>query len=450
MSSSRLSQLVALLGERCTIDAETMAAYARDSSRVAPAGKPLALVRAETTADVQAALRWASSARVPVSVRGAGTGLVGGAVAYDCGLILSLERMNRIHEINIDDRLAVVDPGVITAQLDAAARTHGLFFPPDPASAQLSTVGGNIATNAGGLRCIAHGVTQDSIAALEVVLADGRILHTGARTRKNVTGYDLTSLFVGSEGTLGVVTRATVRLLPVPAGIPHTFRANFPTLESAGEAVLRLTRESVQIEALELMDALSVEVIESFFPTGLAAPEGAMLIGQTVGPEAREAAERCTVIASETGATDTEISTTNTLLEARRMSNPALTARGLKVSCDVGVPISQLAAVFSGIEQISRERDVRVSTVAHAGDGNLHSTVEVPLGPGGTERAELVIAEITRLALALDGTVTGEHGIGALRQEELSWQLDRTHRDVLQSVKSALDPHHILTPGRAW
>lgn len=422
---------------------------ARDSSRYLPQGQPLAVVMATSTADVATALAWAHAHSVPVSVRGAGTGLAGGAVAYDQGLVISLERCNAIRELDPVNRLAVVEAGVITADLDQAARAHGLFFPPDPASAQISTVGGNIATNAGGLRCIAHGVTQDSVAALEVVLADGTVLHTGARTRKNVVGLDLTSLFVGSEGTLGVITAATVRLKPIPPGTPHTFRANFDSIHAAGEAVLEIVNGEAQPEVLELLDAHSVQTIEEFYPSGLTVSEAAVLIGQTVGYDAAEAARDITEICARHGATDVVIAQNDALLEARRLANPALSARGLRVSCDVGVPIGELANVFRGIDEIAAKHNRAISIVAHAGDGNLHPTVEAGDTEAEHAAAEAVIVDISKLAVSLGGTISGEHGIGAVKHHELPIQLDAAVLAAQRAIKHALDPNGILTPSRA-
>lgn len=444
-----LGELQDALGDRLAVDAETIDAHSRDTSRAPLLGTAIGVVLAETTADVSAALAWANAHGIRVSVRGAGTGLAGGANAYEGGLIISLERMSRIISIDAANRLAIVEPGVITAVLDTAARAHGLFFPPDPASARISTVGGNIATNAGGLRCVAHGVTTDAVAGLEVVLADGRIMHTGARTRKNVVGFDLTSLLVGSEGTLGVITAATVRLKPIPPGTPRTFRASFASLEDAGRAVTAIVNGPNQPEVLELMDALSVEIIESFHPSGLTVPGGAMLVGQTVGLDAHTTAEAITHTCLSAGADDVEISESDSLLEARRLSNPALNARGLKISCDVGVPVAALAEVFHGVGEISKRRGLRVSTVAHAGDGNLHCTVESPDTVEGIRAADIVIDEITQLALSLGGTITGEHGIGSIKRHELPWQLDAVTLDVQRAIKHALDPNGILTPDRA-
>lgn len=428
---------------------EEIDSYTRDTSRAEFEGAPLGLVLAESAEDVSTALAWAHANYVPVSVRGAGTGLVGGAIAYDGGLIVSLERMNRIVSISAEERLAVVEPGVITAELDDAARLHGLFFPPDPASARISTVGGNLATNAGGLRCVAHGVTSDWAAALTVVLADGRIMRTGSRTRKNVVGYDLTRLFVGSEGTLGIIVEAVVRLAPVPQGNPVTFWAEFDSVEEAGLAVTAIVGGSAEPEVLELMDRFTVETIETVLAMGIRVPNGALLIGQTVGPDAASKASQILELCRLQSAVDAGIAEDGALLEARRQSNPALVASGLKVSCDVGVPVSRLAEMFHGVSELAAEHGIRVSTVAHAGDGNLHCRVETPDIPDGLAAADALIDDITRLALSLDGTITGEHGIGSVKHHELPWQLDEVSLEVQRAIKRALDPHDILTPGRA-
>ncbi|HEY4556632.1 MAG TPA: FAD-linked oxidase C-terminal domain-containing protein [Enteractinococcus sp.] len=437
------------LGAKVLDAASDLERLGQDSSRYRPQHRPLAAVMATDTNDVAVALRWANAHRVPVSVRGAGTGLAGGAVSYPDGLIISLEQCNRIRDIDPVNRLAVVEAGVIPADLDRAVRDHGLFYPPDPASVEISTVGGNIATNAGGLRCISHGVTRDSVAALEVVLADGSVINTGARTRKNVVGLDLTSLFVGSEGTLGIITAATVRLKPIPPGTPHTFRANFDSIEAAGRAVTEIVNGEAQPEVLELLDAHSVKTIEEFFPSGLEVPQAAVLIGQTVGLDAAATAEAITAMCSAHGAQDVLIAENDSLLEARRLANPALSARGLRVSCDVGVPIGQLASIFRGINKISERYGRDISIVAHAGDGNLHPTVAAGDTEDEYRAAEEVIVEISKLAVSLGGTISGEHGIGAVKHHELPIQMDQTLLETQRAIKRALDPQNILTPARA-
>lgn len=444
------------LGNRVIVDPAEIAPYCGDSSRATPVGTPLALVHAESTSDVSLALAWANEARVPVSVRGAGSGLAGGANSYDGGLIISLARMNRVIEIDAANGLAEVQPGVITADLDAVAAQHGLFFAPDPASARISSVGGNIATNAGGLRCVAHGVTADSVAGLEVVLADGRVMRTGARTRKNVVGYDLTRLFIGSEGTLGVITSALVRLKPLPEGAPYYLRATFPSLESAGRAVTAIVGSALRPEVLELIDALGVEMLNDHFARSSAGQSdtpalaaGTMLISQTVGEDAQAQAALLARVCEQYGATETEVSLSDAPLEARRLAFSAMIESGLKLACDIGVPVSRLVDVFEGIDQLAAQHGLRVSTIAHAGDGNLHSAVETRDTPGGVAAAEALLDDITRLALKLGGTITGEHGIGSTKHHELGWQLDETVMWAQHAIKQALDPNSILTPGRA-
>lgn len=442
------NELQDLFGDRFIAGGSELDRVSRDESRYEPQGPALAAVFPESTQEVSAALRWANRYGVKVSVRGTGTGLSGGALAYAGGLVVSLERMNKIVRIDPVNRLAEVQAGVINAELNRAAAELGLFFAPDPASAEISSVGGNIATNAGGLRCISHGVTRDSVAALEVVLADGSILHTGARTLKNVVGLDLTSLFVGSEGTLGVITAATVRLKAIAPGTPRTFRASFTSIEDAGRAVTAIVNGAQTPEVLELLDARSVQIIEAYKPSGLPSDGCALLIGQFTGLQAEQAANDTAELCRGYGAAQVVIAQGDSLLEARRLANPALNAQGLRVSCDVAVPVGELAEVFRGIERIAEAHGRTISVVAHAGDGNLHPTVEAEDTPEGYAAAEVVIGDITRLALKLGGTISGEHGIGLVKQAELPWQLDEATLHTQQMIKYALDRKNILTPGR--
>lgn len=434
---------------RILTDPDQLLHYSSDASRAVPEGLPLAVLAARSTEEVAAGVRWAAKNSVHVSVRGAGTGLAGGAVAYAQGLVISLAEMNTILSIDPGNRLAEVQAGVITAHIDAAAAEHGLMYAPDPASYRQSTIGGNIATNAGGLRCVKYGVTTDSVAGLEVVLADGEIIRTGSKTRKNVVGYDLTSLFVGSEGTLGIVTSATVRLKPRPAGNPVTFRATFPTVAAAGRAVTGIMNSPVVPDVLELMDRASVEIVEKFHPTGLSTDGAAILVGQFISLTSDEDAAFAARLCREAGAASVEQAEGDVLLEARRMSGKALDARGLRASCDVAVPIARLADMFEALEKISAEENVAIPTFAHAGDGNLHPSVVIAdESAGAYAEAERILDLITDRALRLGGTISGEHGVGSLKFGSLTKQLDPATRAAHLRIKHAFDPQGILTPGR--
>ncbi|WP_406830592.1 FAD-linked oxidase C-terminal domain-containing protein [Pedococcus sp. KACC 23699] len=448
--TTAIDELAELLPGRVLTEGTAMEAFSTDASRAVLLGSPSAVVTATSTDDVAVALRWASDHRVPVSVRGSGTGLTGGAVAYPGGLVISLAQMDAIVAVDPANRLAHVQAGVITAEIDRAAAAHGLMYAPDPASYQESTIGGNIATNAGGLRCVKFGVTADSIAGLEVVLATGEVIRTGGQTRKDVVGYDLTRLFVGSEGTLGVVTAATVRLLPRPTGDTITFRAAFPSLVDAGEAVTAIMRRTSPPDVMELMDRLSVEAVERLQPTGVVVDgAAAVLVGQFIGPGARSDVVAVAEICRAQNALSVDQADGDVLLEARRVTGRALSAEGLRVSSDIAVPISRLADMFAAIEQIGMAHGVAIPTFAHAGDGNLHPSVIVdPLDADARDRGERILDEVSDAALALGGTLTGEHGIGSLKRHALPKQLDAPTLAAHRLVKTAFDPLGILSPGR--
>jgi len=443
-------ELAASLGEAFSGDPLRVEQFSRDASRALPDGAPRGVVLARDAADVRTAVLWANKHSIPVSVRGAGSGLSGGAVGYAGGLVISLAGLTDIIDIDPAARTAVVQPGVLVADLDAAANTHGLMYAPDPVSAEWCTIGGSVATNAGGLRCLAHGVTRDAVTGLQLVLGDGRLLRTGSATRKNSTGYDLTGLFVGSEGTLGVITEVTVRLVPLPKGERRTFRAEFASLRDAGDAVMAIMSSTVTPELLELLDANCLELIERHFPGSVEPGSRATLVGQVVGltadEDAAELVRRCLAV----GAVAAAASDNSDLLETRRRINPALSAEGLAASCDVAVPLRRLADMFDEIARIEKEFGVRVNTFAHAGDGNLHPALNLA---NDTEeehgKMELVFDEITRAAIRLGGVVSGEHGIGSLKVDLAREQFDPVSAALFGDLKTLFDPNRILTPGRA-
>ncbi|TDD45352.1 FAD-binding protein [Nonomuraea terrae] len=438
---------------RVVTDPDVIDSYARDRTFVAP-GKPLGVVLATSRDDVVTTLKWATEHRVPVVPRGAGTGLAGAAVAGDGAIVLSLAKMTAIKELSPADEIAVVEPGVITADLDRAAREHGLMYAPDPSSYEISTIGGNLATNAGGLRCVKYGVTRDSTLGLEVVLADGRIMNTGRRTMKGVTGYDLTGLFVGSEGTLGVITSATVRLRRAPAVPPATFAAEFGSPRDAGAAVSAIMAAGCQPSLMELLDRTTLKAIDDWRNIGLEDTTQAMLIGQSDAADGQAMAERMQQICRDNGASFVAVSSTpeeaEELIGVRRLAYGAKERMGACLVEDVCVPRSKLAEMIIAIEEAAARHGVLIATAAHAGDGNLHpvfifdhGTLEPP--------AEVWAAadEVFTTALRLGGTLTGEHGVGLLKRRWLAMESGPVAAEVQNGIKAVFDPLGILNPGKA-
>ncbi len=447
-----LDSLQAELPEgRVLTDPDVIDAYRRDEAMLVETAQPLAVVIAHSADDVEATMRWATDTRTPVVPRGAGTGLSGGASATEGCVVLSLAKMTRVVELDALEHLAVVEPGVLNADLQRAAATSGLMYPPDPASFEISTIGGNIATNAGGLRCVKYGVTRDSVLGLEVVLADGRRLRTGRRTVKGVAGYDLTALFVGSEGTLGVITSATVRLRPLPAEEPVTVVGVFATLPAAGQAVAEVIARGLQPSLLELMDNATILAIDDWKHVGLDRSAAAILIGQVDSGRTVETAAGIEAAFAKAGATYTTVSSDATeaaeLLALRRLSYPALERLGQVLTEDVAVPRSRLTDMLTQIERISVEYGVHIATVGHAGDGNLHPCLV--LDPQRADQVWAAAEAVYRAALELGGTITGEHGVGVLKRSWLSEEIGETAMDVQRSIKAALDPLGILNPGKA-
>ena len=400
-----------------------------------------------------AIVRLCADFRVPIVPRGAGSGLAGGANASDGCLILCLERMDRIVEIVTDDLSAVVQPGVLNATLAKAVGEAGLFYAPDPSSFEISSIGGNLATNAGGLRCLKYGVTRESVLELEVVLADGSVLRCGKRSLKGVAGYDLVSLFVGSEGTLGVITEARLRLRPKPQD-PGTLIASFATLEAAAEAVATIGRSGAQPSVLELMDRTTVRAIEDWQHLGLDTDAAVTLIAGSDGPDhGRLDLDEIEGACRSSSATEIVRSTdrleSEGLMAARRAAFPALERMGATLLEDVAVPRARMTDLVSAIEAIAERHDVVIGTFGHAGDGNLHPTLVWERGDAEAQRrAEGAADEILSRTLALGGTLSGEHGIGQLKRDLLAKELGPVGTRVTRSIKDALDPLGILNPGK--
>ena len=434
------------------VDPDVLASYRADQAApgLLPAGMPTAVVRPRTTAEVQIAVQAAARHGVPLVPRGAGTGLSGGANAIDGCLVVSLERMTDVVEIDAPSLLATVQPGLVNDQLRTAADREGLWYAPDPASHESCTIGGNVATNAGGLCCVKYGVTRDALLGLEVVLADGRAVRIGRRTRKGVAGYDLVSLLCGSEGTLGIVTEATVRLLP-PPGPAGTLAASFATLGAAGEAIARIVRETTP-SLLELMDRTTIAAVEQMAPQGLDTDVAALVFARADGPAAREQIERMASWCEQSGATlavtSDEEAEGRMLMQARRLAYPALERQGATLLDDVAVPLGQIPKLLDGIEPIAEHHGLTIGTFGHAGDGNMHPTIVYDHhDPDAVAHAREAFAEILALGLELGGTITGEHGIGLLKHDTLAAELGAAH-ELHRAVKRALDPAGLLNPGK--
>ena len=444
----------ALPGVRLLTDEADREPYRNDETAYLSAGLPLAVALPGTTAEVSGLVRLAAEHRIPVVPRGAGTGLSGGAAGIDGGLTIAFARMNRVLEIDRDNLCVVVQPGMINAELKKAVAEEGLFYAPDPASYEMCSIGGNLGTNAGGLCCVKYGQTRESVLGLEVVLADGSVIRTGGRNIKDVAGYALTHLFVGSQGTLGLITEATLRLRPTPPP-RSTMLAFFPTLDAAGDAVARMTAGGLVPVTLELMDRATIAAVDDWHHLGLDRDAAAMLLVESDLPStaAAEELERAVAACEAAGATSTvqaaDAQEADWLRQARRLALRALERQGTVRMEDVGVPRSQVPELLRAIDRIAIAHGIRCATFGHAGDGNLHPNFIFDRDdPRAEELTEAARADLYRAAIALGGTITAEHGIGVARREFLGAQVGEGALAVMRSIKAALDPFGILNPGR--
>ncbi|WP_421844834.1 FAD-binding oxidoreductase [Mycobacterium sp.] len=425
--------------------------YRQDRALDPSAGRPLAVVRPRHTEEVQTVLRWAAAHGVPVVTRGAGSGLSGGATALDNGIVLSTEKMR---DLTIDPvtRTAVCQPGLFNAEVKKAAAEHGLWYPPDPSSFEICSIGGNIATNAGGLCCVKYGVTTDYVLGMEVVLADGSAVRLGGPRLKDVAGLSLTKLFVGSEGTLGVITEVTLRLLPAQ-NTSNVVVASFSSVAAAVDAVLGVTAR-LRPAMLEFMDSVAINAVEDTLRMDLDRGAAAMLVAGSDerGRAGTDDAEVMAAVFAEHGAT--EVFSTDdpdegeAFVAARRYCIPAVESKGTLLLEDVGVPLPALGRLVTGIADIAEERELMISVIAHAGDGNTHPLLVFdPADTEMAERAHLAYGEIMDLAVGLGGTITGEHGVGRLKRPWLAGYLGPDVMDLNRRIKQALDPQGILNPG---
>ncbi len=435
-------------------DTDIIESYRSDRSLGTAAGQPFAVVFPRTTEQVAALLAAAHEHRVPVVPRGAGSGLTGGSNAIDGSLVLCLERMRRVREVDVSNGYVETEPGILNTELREHVAQHGLWYAPDPASKDFCSIGGNVNTNAGGLCCVKYGVTRDAVLGLEVVLADGRVTRFGRRTVKGVAGYDLAGLIVGSEGTLGIVTMARLRLRPLPPPATTTV-ALFDDVAAAGRAVERIMASATP-SLLELLDRTTMRAVEEWRPSGLPVEAGALLLAQSDLPgagavqEAETILQACLAAGAIEGYRSEDPEQAEMLLGARRMAIQALEAKGDWLLDDVAIPRSALAAAVAEIEEIADRHDVLIGTFGHAGDGNLHPTIVTPRGdPDAAARGMAAFDDILAVALRHGGTVTGEHGIGLLKRQALAEELDEPARQLHPRVKDAFDPRGILNPGKS-
>jgi len=446
--------LIDIVGEENYTDSLIdMVAYSKDASE--HKHRPDAAVWATTTEQISAILKLANREKFPVTARGAGTSLAGLTVPEHGGLVLDLGRMNKIIEISIEDRLAVVQPGVVYGDLEKALKPYGFFFPPDPASGIVSTLGGNVACNAGGIKGAKYGTTKDYVLSLEVVLADGRVLHTGSKCMKSASGYDMTKLFVGSEGTLGVITEITLKINPKPP-LTCTAMATFDDLEDAGRAVSEIMHSGILPSALEVVDQQTLIGINQ--NTDLNLPEvEAILVAETDGHTREETGFQLAKIidifkqnsASTVRQADSE-EEAEALWTARKSAYAVMSRINYNLAVeDLAVPISKVPNMLKTISDIAKKYDLKIPTVGHAGDGNLHPTISFDgTDPDEVRRVEQASAELFKRVIELEGTVTGEHGIGLAKARFMSMEHDEVAMDVMRAVKKLFDPNNILNPGK--
>lgn len=446
--------LIGIVGEEnYTEELIDLIAYASDASE--HKSRPVAGLTPTTTEQVSEIMKLATAEKLVVVPRGAGTGLAGLAVAEKGGIVLDLGRMNKILKISIEDRLAVVQPGVVYASLESALAADGFFFPPDPASGKVSTLGGNVATNAGGVKGAKYGVTKDYVLALEVVLPDGRILKTGSNCMKSVSGYDLTRLFVGSEGTLGVITEITLKINPKPP-LTATALATFDDLEDAGKAICEIMYSGVLPSVLEIIDAQTIIAINQDTDLDLPVVE-AILLAETDGNTAEETEFQMTKVIrvfEKNNATQVQRAKDEAeagALWAARKSAYAVAARvnNNLVIEDITVPMSRVAEMLQEVDRLAKEYDLKILSFGHAGDGNLHPTITFDgTDPEMVERVEAVSAKIFEKAIELGGTLTGEHGIGLAKAPFMNLEHSEVAMEVMRSTKRMFDPLNILNPGK--
>jgi len=442
------------LPDRVSTDAEELFCYSFDAS--SNRGEPSAVVKPLSTDEVSQMVAFADRQRTPIVPRGAGTGMTGGAVPVKDAIILSLDGMNRILEIDEKNMIAVVEPGVINGHLQEKLEAIGLFYPPDPASMNFCTLGGNIAENAGGPRAIKYGVTREYVLGLEVVLPDGRVMMTGGRTYKNVVGYDLTHLIVGSEGTLCVVTKIFLKVLPAPAET-MTLLCTYSEINDAALTISKINSSGIVPRVLEFMDNESIRAVENYRKFGLPTDAEALLLIEVDGSRASVAEESekiASICASLNGRVSTaeDIFAKKRIWEARRAISPALNRiRPTKINEDIVVPRGRIPEMMQALREISEKYSLKIVSFGHAGDGNIHVNVMTDRNNKEEyDNAKRSVKEIFEAVLKLGGSISGEHGIGLTKKQYIGMELSETSIELMKSLKKVFDPNGIMNPGKMF
>ncbi|KPK02849.1 MAG: glycolate oxidase subunit GlcD [Nitrospira bacterium SG8_35_4] len=443
-----------ILPGRVSTDRDELFCYGFDASSAD--GLPSAVVRPYNVEEVAKLAEYAFQNTIPIVPRGAGTGMTGGAVPLKDAVILSLEGMDRILDIDEKSMVATVEPGVINAHLQEELEVKGLFYPPDPASMKFCTLGGNVAENAGGPRAIKYGVTKDYVLGLEVVLPDGKVMTTGSKTYKGVVGYDLTRLLVGSEGTLGIITKIFLKVLPLPEEI-MTLLCTFSSLDDAALTVSRITASSIIPRTLEFMDQESIRAVENYKSFGLPVDAEALLLIEVDGPRAavaREAEKIASLCRSRNGVVNIaeDIFSKQRIWEARRIVSPALYhIKPTKINEDVVVPRGRIPEMLGELRKIAQKYNLTIANFGHAGDGNIHVNVMTDKNnPDEYRRASESVQDIFEATLRLEGTISGEHGVGITKKQYIGMELSETSITVMRKIKDVFDPKGILNPGKMF
>lgn len=454
LSQAIKDELKAIVGEGRYFDnREDLLLYSYDAFMVP--GLPDVALLPVTTGEVSRIMKVAAREKIPVTARGAGTNLTGGSIPTRGGIVLAFTKMNKILRIDKENRIAVLQPGVVNMDFQKELAKVGLYYPPDPGSMAVTTIGGNVAENAGGPRAVKYGVTKDYLLGLEVVLASGEVLRTGGKTLKNVTGYNLTQLFCGSEGTLGLITEITFKLIPLPE-TKRTLQAAYRNVGDTGRTISKIFELGILPVALEVLDQTFINIIEDYMHMGLPRDAEALLLIEVDGAEAAVVpqAERLTALCRQMGAHEVKVARTAEEIEeiwkARRSAYGAeARLRPTAIAEDCTVPVGNLIPMFQEVAKIARKYGLLIPVVAHAGDGNLHPQILTDSSDKEEmERVMKAIDEISIKAVELEGTITGEHGIGIAKREIMPLEIGETAMEITRNIKKIFDPLNILNPDK--